>query len=164
MEEILTFCSVKIKNCLLSLLILNAVKESRNSSAPARGGRGGAGRGGGRGGRGYGDRDRSYRDYSNTNGYARGPDNAAVENGAVAAGTEEASSGERGPRGPRGPYRGGPRRGGYGNSEEGEEVRPRRSYDRHSGTGRGFGMKKDGAGRANWGTSTDENPAEKSVL
>lgn len=136
-----------------------AVKESRNSSAPARGGRGGGGRGGGRGGRGYGDRDRSYRDYSNTNGYARGPDAAAPENGVVAAGTEE-GQGERGPRGPRGPYRGGPRRG-YGNGEEGEEGRPRRSYDRHSGTGRGYGMKKDGAGRANWGTSTDENPAEK---
>lgn len=144
-----------------------AVKEARNNSAPARGGRGGAGRGGGRGGRGYGDRDRSYRDFSNTNGYARGPDSAAADNGAVAAGTEEGQSGERGPRGPRGPYRGGPRRGGFGNGEEGEEGRPRRSYDRHSGTGRGYGMKKDGAGRANWGTSTDENPdkeAEENVI
>ncbi|KAJ4797325.1 Hyaluronan / mRNA binding family [Rhynchospora pubera] len=140
-----------------------AVKEAKNNSAPARGGRGGAGRGGGggRGGRGYGDRDRPYRDFSNTNGYSRGPDNAATENGTVAAGTEESAGGERGPRGPRGPYRGGPRRGGYGDGEAGEEGRPRRTFDRHSGTGRSYGMKKDGAGRANWGTSTDENPADK---
>jgi plasminogen activator inhibitor 1 RNA-binding protein len=144
-----------------------AVKEARNNTAPpARGGAGRGGRGGrgygDRGGRGYGDRDRSYRDFSNTNGYSRGPDSAAAENGTVAAGTEEGQSGERGPRGPRGPYRGGPRRGGYGNAEEGEDGRPqRRSYDRHSGTGRGYGMKKDGAGRANWGTSADENPADK---
>ncbi|KAF3337122.1 plasminogen activator inhibitor 1 RNA-binding protein [Carex littledalei] len=36
----------------------------------------------------------------------------------------------------------------------------RMSYDRHSNIGRGCGMKNDGAGQPNWGTSTDENPTD----
>ncbi|ONM33205.1 Hyaluronan / mRNA binding family [Zea mays] len=41
--------------------------------------------------------------------------------------------------------------------EAGNEFgRPRRAYERHSGTGRGYGMKREGAGRGNWGTATDE--------
>uniref|UniRef100_A0A453A393 Hyaluronan/mRNA-binding protein domain-containing protein n=1 Tax=Aegilops tauschii subsp. strangulata TaxID=200361 RepID=A0A453A393_AEGTS len=64
---------------------------------------------------------------------------------------------ERG-RGPRQPYRGGGgRRGGYSDGQNTDEFgRPHRSYERRSGTGRGFGMKRDGAGRGNWGTATDE--------
>ncbi|KAJ6701211.1 HYALURONIC ACID-BINDING PROTEIN 4 [Salix koriyanagi] len=40
---------------------------------------------------------------------------------------------------PRGGFRGG-RRGGYSNGEAGEGERPRRLYDRRSGTGRGLGL------------------------
>lgn len=60
-------------------------------------------------------------------------------------------------RGPRPPFRGG-RRGGYGNGEAGgdSERPPRRMYERRSGTGRGYEMKREGAGRANWGTATDD--------
>jgi plasminogen activator inhibitor 1 RNA-binding protein len=78
--------------------------------------------------------------------------------GAVAAGGD----GDR-ERGPRPPYRGGGgRRGGYRNSEFGDDSErpPRRNYERHSGTGRGYGMKRDGAGRGNWGSSTDEGLAQ----
>jgi plasminogen activator inhibitor 1 RNA-binding protein len=37
---------------------------------------------------------------------------------------------------------------------------PRRAYERHSGTGRGYAMKREGAGRGNWGTVTDEALAQ----
>ncbi|XP_078158025.1 inositol monophosphatase-like isoform X2 [Carex rostrata] len=36
-------------------------------------------------------------------------------------------------------------------------LEQRRSYDHHSSIGREYGMKKDGAGQANWGMFTDEN-------
>lgn len=38
--------------------------------------------------------------------------------------------------------------------EEGE--RPRRTYERRSGTGRGNEFKREGAGRGNWGTQADD--------
>ncbi|KAJ8464770.1 hypothetical protein OPV22_027322 [Ensete ventricosum] len=48
-------------------------------------------------------------------------------------------------------------RGGYGsvNGEGGTESErsPRRIYERHSGTGRGYEMKRQGAGRGNWVSS-----------
>uniref|UniRef100_A0A453A3G2 Hyaluronan/mRNA-binding protein domain-containing protein n=1 Tax=Aegilops tauschii subsp. strangulata TaxID=200361 RepID=A0A453A3G2_AEGTS len=71
---------------------------------------------------------------------------------------------ERG-RGPRQPYRGGGgRRGGYSDGQNTDEFgRPHRSYERRSGTGRGFGMKRDGAGRGNWGTATDEGFPQENV-
>ncbi|RWW31381.1 hypothetical protein GW17_00003992 [Ensete ventricosum] len=51
-------------------------------------------------------------------------------------------------------------RGGYGsvNGEGGTESErsPRRIYERHSGTGRGYEMKRQGAGRGNWGTTYDD--------
>ena len=63
-------------------------------------------------------------------------------------------------RGPRQPYRGGGggRRGGHAEGQTADEFggRPHRTYERRSGTGRGYGMKRDGAGRGNWGTATDE--------
>ena len=77
--------------------------------------------------------------------------------GGVARGENgEGRQAERG-RGPRQPYRGGGRRGGYNDGQAGNEFgRPRRAYERHSGTGRGYGMKREGVGRGNWGTATDE--------
>uniref|UniRef100_A0A7N0T6G3 Hyaluronan/mRNA-binding protein domain-containing protein n=1 Tax=Kalanchoe fedtschenkoi TaxID=63787 RepID=A0A7N0T6G3_KALFE len=52
------------------------------------------------------------------------------------------------------------RRGGYGGYSNGDAAeggeRPGRVYECHSGTGRDNGLKRDGAGRGNWGTPTDE--------
>ncbi|KAG8484318.1 hypothetical protein CXB51_022696 [Gossypium anomalum] len=102
-----------------------AVREARND--PGRGGRG-AGRGGGRGygGRGF-NRDSNVNDNSNafSGGYR------PSEEG------EERKQTERrgGYGGPRGSFRGG-RRGGFNDGESGEGERPRRMYDRRSGTGR----------------------------
>ncbi|KAL5202834.1 hypothetical protein ABZP36_013786 [Zizania latifolia] len=53
----------------------------------------------------------------------------------------------RGTLGPRPAYQGG-RRGGFGNDSE---RLPRRTYERH-----GYEMKREGAGRGNWGTTTDK--------
>uniref|UniRef100_A0A803LUH2 Hyaluronan/mRNA-binding protein domain-containing protein n=1 Tax=Chenopodium quinoa TaxID=63459 RepID=A0A803LUH2_CHEQI len=82
----------------------------------------------------------------------------ANENGASMAYKEERGQTERrgGYVGSRGVYRGG-RRGGFGNGEISEGERPRRTFERRSGTGRGGGdIKREGAGRGNWGTPTDE--------
>ncbi|KAK4794213.1 hypothetical protein SAY86_012207 [Trapa natans] len=128
-----------------------AVREARNDSGRGRG-RGGArglgqGRGGGR---------RYEQDSSNSERIVGGNDGFS---GGYNRRFEEGESGRsferRGGGGPRGPSRGG-RRGGFGNEEVGEDERPRRMFDRHSGTGRGNGFKRDGAGRGNWGTPTDE--------
>ncbi|ESW11640.1 hypothetical protein PHAVU_008G047300 [Phaseolus vulgaris] len=127
-----------------------AVKESRNE--PVRGGRGG-GRGAGRGfGRGRGFSRDSPND-ENSFPAAGAPYNQ----GSVEEGDGGRSSERRGYGGPRGPYRGG-RRGGFSNGEtvESEEGRPRRAYDRRSGTGRGNEFKREGAGRGNWGTQNDD--------
>ena len=142
--------------CLLAQLVrvvctLGAV--SKKDQHPSRGGFGrgepGRGRGGGR----YG----QNRDFGseNTNGYQGGYGGVGSGDGAVAGGGD----GERDPR----PYRGGGgRRGSYRNGEFGDDSErpPRRNYERHSGTGRGQGMKRDGAGRGNWGSSTDEGLAQ----
>ncbi|GFZ02084.1 hyaluronan [Actinidia rufa] len=58
-----------------------------------------------------------------------------------------------GPRG--GGFRGG-RRGGFSNEDVSEGERTRRPFERRSGTGRGNEIKRDGAGRGNWGTPADE--------
>uniref|UniRef100_A0A803L5K6 Hyaluronan/mRNA-binding protein domain-containing protein n=1 Tax=Chenopodium quinoa TaxID=63459 RepID=A0A803L5K6_CHEQI len=82
----------------------------------------------------------------------------ANENGASMAYKEERGQTERrgGYVGPRGAYRGG-RRGGFGNGEVSEGERPRRTFERRSGTGRGGSdIKREGAGRGNWGTPADE--------
>ncbi|GLT39620.1 hypothetical protein SLA2020_138020 [Shorea laevis] len=125
-----------------------AVREAKNDAA--HGGRGGGGRGFGRGRGGGG---RSRRDsFNDENSY----DNVAVPGGQ--GGPEDGEAGKpsekRGHGGPR-PHRGG-RRGGFSNGEVGEEERPRRQFERHSGTGRGNEMKREGAGRGNWGTQADE--------
>ncbi|KAL8495686.1 hypothetical protein ACS0TY_019705 [Phlomoides rotata] len=129
----------------------DAVREAK--SEPARGGRGG-GRGFGRGrgsGGGY------NRDFAN-NGESYG--NREISAGLGGPDEVDGKPSERrgGNGGPRGPSRGGGgRRGGFSNGEAGEERdRPQRSYDRRSGTGRGNEFKREGAGRGNWGTQTDE--------
>lgn len=122
--------------------------EARNNDAPRRGGfgRGDAARG--RGGRGP---NRNYGD-GEANGYT---DNY---NGGVRGGGGEELGAEKGGGG--GGY-GGPRpsrgRGWYGNGDAGGNMgRPRRAFERHSGTGRGYEVKRDGAGRGNWGTTDDD--------
>ncbi|KAK9757748.1 hypothetical protein RND81_01G183700 [Saponaria officinalis] len=119
-----------------------AVREARNDSG--RGGGRGSGRGGGRGRGGY-------RDYSN---------NENAFNSSVAAGPQGDGEGGRDSErraygGPRPPYRGG-RRGGFNNEEGRDGDRPRRTYERNSGTGRGNEFKREGSGRGNWGSQSDE--------
>ncbi|CAM8901126.1 unnamed protein product [Rhodiola kirilowii] len=117
-----------------------AVREARSD----------AGRGGGRGrgrGRDYGERDSSFN--GNSGGYKP---------------SDERDSGKSvekrvGYGGPRGSFRGG-RGGGFSNGEATEGERPRRVFERRSGTGRGSDFKRDGAGRGNWGTPTDEPAPE----
>ncbi|KAF5775614.1 putative hyaluronan/mRNA-binding protein [Helianthus annuus] len=124
-----------------------AVREARNEGG--RGGRGGRGYGrGGRGGRGY------DRDSANNEGSFG---NRAISGGQ--GGTEESNgrSFERrgGYGGPRGGFRGG-RQGSFGNGDAEDGERPRRTFDRRSGTGHGNEFKREGAGRGNWGAQADE--------
>ncbi|XP_047949432.1 RNA-binding protein FUS-like [Salvia hispanica] len=122
-----------------------AVREAKAESA--RGGRGG-GRGFGRGRGGH-----NREGASNGNSY--GNREFSAPQGAP---DKDGNSYERrgGYGAPRGSFRGG-RRGGYTNGEAGEEVeRPRRTFDRRSGTGRGNEMKREGSGRGNWGAPEDE--------
>ncbi|XP_022737752.1 RGG repeats nuclear RNA binding protein A-like isoform X2 [Durio zibethinus] len=120
-----------------------AVREAKNESA--RGGGRGTGRGRGRGGSGF---NRDYNISDQSNGYSGGYRPSEE-------GERGNQSERRGYGGPRGSFRGG-HRGGSNDGESGEGVRPRRQYDRRSGTGRGNEFKRDGAGRGNWGSPTDE--------
>ncbi|KAL9228818.1 hypothetical protein vseg_004356 [Gypsophila vaccaria] len=116
-----------------------AVREAKNDAG--RGGGRGSGRGGGRGRGGY--RDQSSNEDAFNNSVAAGPQG-------------DGEGGERRPYGgPRPPYRGG-RRGGYNNDEGRDFDRPRRTYERHSGTGRGNEFKREGSGRGNWGSQSEE--------
>ncbi|OAY83757.1 hypothetical protein ACMD2_15067 [Ananas comosus] len=142
-----------------------AVREARSNTAPTRGGPGRGGPGRGRGGRGA--VAGQSRDFGNGNGggYSGGGGGGGGGGGVYSGvGGEDGDVSrptERG-RGPRQPYRGG-RRGGYGNEGEAADELgrpPRRLYDRKSGTGRGYGMKREGAGRGNWGIVTDEPIAQ----
>lgn len=110
--------------------VLLIVREAR-SDAPRGGrggGRGGRGFGRGRGGGGFG------RDFSNDENSS-----APANLGGFEEGDSGNASERRGYGAPRGPYRGGGgRRGGFSNGgEDGEDGRPRRAYERRSGTGRG---------------------------
>ncbi|KAG1354383.1 putative RGG repeats nuclear RNA binding protein B [Cocos nucifera] len=124
-----------------------AVREARKGGG---GSRVGGGRGSGRGRGGFNDRD----NYGNDeNGLRRRF--GASEDGEV----EKPSGG-----GPRNTYRGarGGRPRGYLDGEPEEGERPaRRQFDRHSGTGRGSGIKREGSGRGNWGTLTDQEQVKK---
>ncbi|KAK2975428.1 hypothetical protein RJ640_007347 [Escallonia rubra] len=121
-----------------------AVREAKNEGS----------RGGGRGGgRGYG-RSRGggiNRDFANS-------ESSFSSSGQVA--NEESDAGKPSERragysGPRPPFRGG-RRGGFSNGEVVDGERPRRVFERRSGTGHGNEFKREGAGRGNWGTQADE--------
>ncbi|KAL9691510.1 hypothetical protein QQ045_011934 [Rhodiola kirilowii] len=66
--------------------------------------------------------------------------------------------------GPRGSFRAG-RSDGFNNGGTDEVDRPRRVYERHSGTGRGSEIKREGGGRRNWGTAANEiAPALEEVV
>ncbi|KAK1418800.1 hypothetical protein QVD17_27947 [Tagetes erecta] len=124
-----------------------AVREARNEGG--RGGRGGRGYGrGGRGGGGY------NRDSANNEGSFG---NRAPSGGQGGIEESNGRSFERrgGYGGPRGGFRG-DRQGSFGNGDSEDGGRPRRTYDRHSGTGHGNEFKREGAGRGNWGTQADE--------
>lgn len=155
-----------------------AVRESKNEAG--RGGRGGgrgSGYGRGRGGGGY-NRDAANNENTFSNsGYNResvpsgqgafedGPpkrrfsggdgDGRPTERRGYGGDGDGRPSERRGYGGPRGSYHGG-RRGGFGNEEVGDEERPRRTFERRSGTGRGNELKREGSGRGNWGSQTDE--------
>lgn len=131
-----------------------AVQEAKADGQRGGGRFGGRGNGrGGRGGRGF-NRDSADNEnsYGTNNGFNGGY--KASEDGDV-----EKSSERRGFNGPRGGYRGG-RRGGYTNGDAADGERPRRVFERRSGTGRGNEFKREGAGRGNWGTATDEVTVE----
>ncbi|CAK9309400.1 unnamed protein product [Citrullus colocynthis] len=122
-----------------------AVRESKNENSRGRGGGRGFGRG--RGGGGGFNRDSANNENGGRNGFS--DRYQAPEDG-------EKAAERRGYGGPRGSFRG-PRRGGFSNGEAEEGERPRRVYERRSGTGRGNEFKRDGAGRRNWGAPGDEN-------
>ncbi|KAJ0240594.1 RGG repeats nuclear RNA binding protein C [Hirschfeldia incana] len=48
--------------------------------------------------------------------------------------------------------------GGFANGKTGDVERPKRVYDRRSGTGRSNDLKREGGGRRNWGTPEDDIP------
>ncbi|EPS59059.1 hypothetical protein M569_15751 [Genlisea aurea] len=128
-----------------------AVREARSESARG-------GRGFGRGGR--GGEAAPYRNQSaNENIYRNSDAPAGHGFNDDAEGGKPSERRAANPGGPRNLYRGG-RRGEFGNGDDagdGERDRPpRRPFDRRSGTGRGNEFKREGAGRGNWGTKTDE--------
>ncbi|KAJ0964689.1 hypothetical protein J5N97_025827 [Dioscorea zingiberensis] len=116
------------------------VRDARSGSAPVRDGAGRGWPSNGRGGRG-------------------GRVGTGVEDGDTAKPFERERNfnKERGGHGGRQESFSGSLRGGYGNGEAGgdSDHPPRRTYERRSGTGRGHEMKREGAGRGNWGTATD---------
>ncbi|KAB1225137.1 hypothetical protein CJ030_MR1G005683 [Morella rubra] len=142
--------------------------EARNDGVRGGGRAGGRGYGRGRGGGGFnrepaegGDSGR----FIERRGYESSFSNSGVPTGQGAP--EEGDSGRsterRGYVGPRSPYRGG-RRGGFSNGDDGDGERPRRAFERRSGTGRGNEFKREGSGRGNWGTQTDEIVATEEVV
>lgn len=141
-----------------------AVRESQGDGGRGRGVRGG--RTGGRGN--YGNRER----YAE-GGYNRPPREGDFQgneqndrsfnsgkagfnasfNGEGPAGGEEGGRSTDGSGRVRGRGRGRGR--GYGYLGDGEERPRHREYDRRSGTGRGNEVKREGAGRGNWGVEID---------
>ncbi|KAM3270947.1 RGG repeats nuclear RNA binding protein A [Capsicum chacoense] len=138
-----------------------AVREAR-SEGQRGGGRGGP-RGGARGrGRGRGfnqefaDEENAFGSNNGFSGRSSAPEDG--ESGKV-------SERRGGYGGSRGGFRGG-RRGGFNNGDaaEGDGERPRRMFDRRSGTGRGNEfVKREGSGRGNWGTPEDDIAQETEV-
>ncbi|KAL2472088.1 Hyaluronan/mRNA binding family [Abeliophyllum distichum] len=124
-----------------------AVKEAKDEGQRGRGR--GAGRGGGRG-RGFNRDSADNETFGNNNGFAGGY--RVSEDGDAGNQSERRPYG--GPRGGGG-SRGG-RRGGFSNGDTPDGERPRRAFERRSGTGRGNEIKREGSGRGNWGTPADE--------
>ncbi|KAF0898551.1 hypothetical protein E2562_008138 [Oryza meyeriana var. granulata] len=141
-----------------------AVRESRNFGAPAPDGAGRSGPGRGSGGF-RGGRTGQRRDFGegDTNGVEGVYGTSGFGDGMTRREEGEWRPSERG-HGPRQPYRGGSRHGGYAGGDAGDEsgCAPHRAYERRSGTGRGYEMKREGAGRGNWGTVTDESLTQES--
>ncbi|KAI4372424.1 hypothetical protein MLD38_010658 [Melastoma candidum] len=140
-----------------------AVREAKSDAGAGRG----RGRGLGGGGRGFGRGHGGPRGYDQESGANEGAVGSTDGFSRGYRPSEEGESGrpsERRGGGPRGSFRVG-RRGGFSNGEAGEEERPRRVFERRSGTGRGNEFKREGAGRGNWGTATDEiAPETEDVL
>lgn len=114
--------------CGLVFFFMNLVRESRNAPSGGRGG-GAGGRGGFSRGRGGGfNRDSRNDAPGNENGFSGGYRPSEDADGARRGGSV---GGYR-----VGGSRGG-RRGGFANGESGDVERPRRTYERRSGTGRG---------------------------
>ncbi|RWR80616.1 RGG repeats nuclear RNA binding protein A [Cinnamomum micranthum f. kanehirae] len=126
-----------------------AVREAKSETGSGRGGSRSGGRGVGRGRGGGFNRDYGSNETSFNNGVSGGY--GGVEEGESGK-TSDKGHGSYG--GPRGSFRGG-RRGGFSNGEV-EGDRNRRQFERRSGTGRGNGIKREGSGRGNWGTGSDE--------
>ncbi|KAK8282609.1 hypothetical protein V6Z11_D08G038700 [Gossypium hirsutum] len=125
-----------------------AVREAKSEGIRG-GGRGGRGCVGGRGGSGGYRRDFANDENSFSN-------SAELGQGAPEDGESRRPSERRGGYGGPRPYCGGGRRGGFSNGEIGDGERPRRVYERSSGTGRGNELEREGFGRGNWGTQTNE--------
>ncbi|KAL6513543.1 hypothetical protein OROGR_021029 [Orobanche gracilis] len=122
-----------------------AVEEGRSESSQG-------GRGGGRGyGRGRGASGGFYRD-STSNESSYGNREFYAGQGAPEADVEKPYERRR-PRGGYGGLREPSRDGSRGDFSNGD--RPRRQFDRHSGTGQGNEIKREGSGQGNWGTDTD---------
>ncbi|KAF3661500.1 Hyaluronan / mRNA binding family isoform 4 [Capsicum annuum] len=125
-----------------------AVREAKTEFGRGGGSGGGRGYSRGRGGGGF------NRESSNNENFPR---NREFSGGIVApeyvegGRPSERRGGYGGPRA----FRGG-RQGGFSNGEMPEGDRPRRTFERRSGTGRGSEIKREGAGRGNWGTEADE--------
>ncbi|CDP21265.1 unnamed protein product [Coffea canephora] len=126
-----------------------AVREAKVEAAHGGGRGGGRGYGRGRGGRGF------DRDSANNENVFRNRELSGGQGAPEDADAGKFTERQGGYGGPRGPFRGG-RRGGFSNGEVGDGERPRRAFERRSGTGRGNEIKREGAGRGNWGTESDE--------
>ncbi|GJP82415.1 hypothetical protein CLOP_g12677 [Closterium sp. NIES-67] len=123
-----------------------AAKPAAATTAPARSGfsRGG-GRGGGRGG--YGGRGGDYQTFNEPRDNGRAfitERQVRGEDGEIRSSFDQHGHSDL----RRGGGRGGRGRG-YG--RDGGQRRPHREFDRMSGTGRGGEIKREGAGRGNWG-------------
>ncbi|KAL0650590.1 hypothetical protein Bca4012_093281 [Brassica carinata] len=130
--------AVSAKSSAPSRQLPQPVREARND-APRGGGRGGGDRGSSRGG--------YNRDFRGGDGNSGGYNKPSEEGGGGSKPFYEKRSVP-------GVYGGAPRGGRRGEAGEGE--RPRRTYERRSGTGRGGDFKREGAGRGNWGTPGEE--------
>ncbi|CAN4111865.1 unnamed protein product [Withania somnifera] len=125
-----------------------AVREAKTEFGRGGGRGGGRGYSRGRSGGGFNRETSSNENFSRSREFSGGV--AALEYGEGGRPSER-HGGYGGPRA----LRGG-RQGGFSNGEMPEGDRPRRAFERHSGTGRGNEIKREGAGRGNWGTEADE--------